>query len=115
METQPSVLAWKISWAEEPGSLQSLGSQGVGHDQRDLTSTQPLLSLVSLQRTLRISPAEEPKKCEGKDTGLWIQQHTSSLGFANLPYGESRKQVMAVWEISFAELFSKISFVDCFG
>ena len=27
-----STLAWKIPWAEEPGSLQSMGLQRVGHD-----------------------------------------------------------------------------------
>ena len=27
-----STLAWKIPWMEEPGSLQSMGSQTVGHD-----------------------------------------------------------------------------------
>ena len=27
-----STLAWKIPWMEEPGELQSMGSQGVGHD-----------------------------------------------------------------------------------
>ena len=27
-----STLAWKIPWMEEPGRLQSMGSQGVGHD-----------------------------------------------------------------------------------
>ena len=27
-----SVLAWKIPWMEEPGGLQSVGCQGVGHD-----------------------------------------------------------------------------------
>ena len=26
-----SILAWKMSWAEEPGMLQSMGPQGVGH------------------------------------------------------------------------------------
>ena len=25
-----SILAWKFTWAEEPGGLQSMGSQGVG-------------------------------------------------------------------------------------
>ena len=30
MATQSSILAWKITWAEEPGGLQSLGSQRVG-------------------------------------------------------------------------------------
>ena len=27
-----SILAWKIPWIEEPGGLQSMGSQRVGHD-----------------------------------------------------------------------------------
>ena len=28
--THSSILAWRIPWAEEPGSLQSIGSQRVG-------------------------------------------------------------------------------------
>ena len=27
-----SILAWRIPWREEPGGLQSMGSQRVGHD-----------------------------------------------------------------------------------
>ena len=27
-----SILAWKISWMEEPGGLQSIGSRRVGHN-----------------------------------------------------------------------------------
>ena len=34
MSTHSSSLAWKIPWTEEPGGLQSMGSQRVGHDQR---------------------------------------------------------------------------------
>ena len=30
--THSSVLAWRISWTEEPGGPQSIGSQRVGHD-----------------------------------------------------------------------------------
>ena len=30
--THPSVLAWEIPWTEEPGGLQSMGSQRAGHD-----------------------------------------------------------------------------------
>ena len=32
MATHSIILAWKISWTEEPGGLQSMGSQRVGHD-----------------------------------------------------------------------------------
>ena len=30
--TYASILAWKVPWGEEPGGLQSMGSQRVGHD-----------------------------------------------------------------------------------
>ena len=32
MATHSIILAWKISWIEEPGGLQSMGSQRVRHD-----------------------------------------------------------------------------------
>ena len=32
MATHSSILAWRIPWTEEPGELQSMGSQRVGHD-----------------------------------------------------------------------------------
>ena len=32
MATHSRILAWKIPWTEEPGSLQFMGSQRVGHD-----------------------------------------------------------------------------------
>ena len=41
MATHPSTLAWRIPWTEEPGRLQSLGSQRVGRDwatERHITS-----------------------------------------------------------------------------
>ena len=30
--THSSILVWRIPWAEEPGGLQSMGSQRVGHN-----------------------------------------------------------------------------------
>ena len=32
MATHSSILAWRIPWTEEPGGLQSMGSQRIGHD-----------------------------------------------------------------------------------
>ena len=32
MATHSNILAWRIPWTEEPGSLQSVGSQRIGHD-----------------------------------------------------------------------------------
>ena len=32
MATHSSIFAWRIPWTEEPGGLQSMDSQRVGHD-----------------------------------------------------------------------------------
>jgi len=32
MATYSSILAWRIPWTEEPGGVQSMGSQRFGHD-----------------------------------------------------------------------------------
>ena len=32
MAIHSSILAWETQWTEEPGRLQSVGSQRVGHD-----------------------------------------------------------------------------------
>ena len=39
MATYSSILARKIPWTEEPGGLQSMGSQRVGHDLVTNTTT----------------------------------------------------------------------------
>ena len=42
MATHFSILAWRIPWAEEPGGLQFIGSQRVGHDLSDIAHTYSL-------------------------------------------------------------------------
>ena len=61
MATHSSLLAWRIPWTEEPGGLQSIGSQRVGHDWRDLACTQQSMGL----------------NCDS--TTYW--HHTSSQGY----------------------------------
>ena len=38
MATHSSVLAWRIPGTGEPGGLQSMGSERVGHDRSDLAA-----------------------------------------------------------------------------
>ena len=40
MATHSIILAWRIPWTEEPGGLQSIGSQRVWHDWSDFTCIQ---------------------------------------------------------------------------
>ena len=44
MATHSSILAWRIPGTEEPGGLQSLGSQRVGHNR--VTDTTPTTKII---------------------------------------------------------------------
>ena len=50
--THSSILAWRISWTEEPGGLQSMGSQRVGHDWAT-SHTHTLFQIIFLFRLLQ--------------------------------------------------------------
>ena len=45
MATHSSILTWRISWSEEPGRLQSMGSERVEHNRatNTFTSLSPML------------------------------------------------------------------------
>ena len=47
MATHSSLLAWRITWTEEPGGLQSIGSQRVRHDRSNLAGTHTRRGLCS--------------------------------------------------------------------
>ena len=63
MVTHSSILAWRILWMEEPGGLQSMGSQRVGHD----WATSLSLS-KSLQMVIAAMKLKDAYSLEGK---LW--------------------------------------------
>ena len=46
MATHSSILAWEIPWTEEPGGLQSLGSERVGHNSATKTHFKQLDSVL---------------------------------------------------------------------
>ena len=83
MATPSSIHAWKIPWTEEPGGLQSMGSQRVGHDWAtslhfmsplDNRETKPVnckgnQPWLSIERT----DAEPATWCENPDTGKRLQ------------------------------------------
>ena len=43
MATHSSILDWRIPWTEESGGLQSMGSQGVRHNQSNLAAAAAVL------------------------------------------------------------------------
>ena len=60
MATHSSVLAWKIPWTEEPGGLQSMGSQG----QKDWAHTEGRFNLYLLELSLIYQDENEVQKGE---------------------------------------------------
>ena len=50
MAIHSSILSWRIPWAEEPGRLQSMGSQRVGHDWVTYTTTNNYFELIIFKK-----------------------------------------------------------------
>ena len=55
MATHSSILAWEIPWIEEPGELQSMGSQRVGHNLVIKQQNTSSITKDSFQFTIKIS------------------------------------------------------------
>ena len=63
MAPHPSTLAWKISWTEEPGGLQSVGSLRVGHHWATSLS---LFTFMHRRRKWQPSPVFLPGESQGR-------------------------------------------------
>ena len=61
MAALSSILAWRIPWTEEPGWLQSIGSQGVGCDGRDWTQRGNRIIVAETSRSWFVSSARGPE------------------------------------------------------
>ena len=55
MATHSSILAWRIPWTEEPGGLQSMGSQRVGHIWSDDSARRRFLLLERILTSQRLN------------------------------------------------------------
>ena len=66
MATHSSILAWRIPWTEEPGGLQSLGSQRVGHGSSDLAP--PFIKSKVLPTDSNVHPDSKNNKKRKKGT-----------------------------------------------
>ena len=82
MATHSSILAWKISWTEEPGGLQSIGSQRVRHDWNDLACMHVLKDYCLAALTLALTSSSD-----SFFGGVW------SRGGRTFPLSSQRKHI----------------------
>ena len=54
MATHSSIVAWKIPWPEEPGGLQSMGLQRVGHDWG--INNNKFKEVIKISKVMRVGP-----------------------------------------------------------
>ena len=77
MAPHSSTLAWKIPWTEEPGKLQSMGSQRVGHN---CVTSLPLFTVMLWRRKWQPTPVFLPGESQGPGSlvGCRLWGHTES-------------------------------------
>jgi len=84
MATHSSILAWRIPWTEEPGGLQSMGSQRAGHDWSDLVrSTHNFEFFMSHLKNSILRKANARTSLAVQ----WLRLHASTAGSTNLILG----------------------------
>ena len=99
MATHSSILAWRISWTEEPGGLRSMGSQKVGHDR--VTHILSLLPHIAHQDNFfsqSVNTVWEPTVCPGQSETLWHVQKKYLLLERNPQSNQKRKTYIKQWE-----------------
>ena len=115
MATHSSILAWRIPWTDEPGGLQSTGSQRVGHNWMTLNFNylhficlsdlaDPPVSILSFTSQilfgLRYHSGEESSVLEQQRLVFKLEVISSSLTITNtLEYYD-------LWEISWEQLMN---------
>ena len=80
MATHSSTLAWKIPWTEEPGGLQSMGSQRVG---LDWATSLSLFTFMHWRKKWQPTPVFLPGESQGRRSlmgcCLWVAQSRRRL------------------------------------
>ena len=113
MATHSDILAWKVSWIEEPGGLQSIGAQGVRHNWVHTDDTL-ILSYLRILHTVLHSGC------------IWLIVANSLFGlrtvdfsesylcfFFSVKYTESTEVITNLWFVTFypCSCYSFLSFI----
>ena len=96
MATHSSILAWRIPWTEEPGGLQSLGTQRIGYDWSDLACTHNISIRLHINKTNKTGRSQ--KDHEGNALAIIYKYNYCSW---TLTFGETwRVKQLCIWRES---------------
>ena len=90
MATHSSILAWRITWTEKPGRLQSMGSQRAGHDWA--TNTYRQWNIIGANRKWLSSHEKiwRELKCILVSEGSWYEETAHCMIPSIWPFGKGR-------------------------
>ena len=93
LQSHSSTLVWKITWTEEPGRLQSMGSRRVGHE---WVTSLSLFTFLHWRRKWQPTPVFLPGESQGRGSllgcRLWDRTEldtTERLGSSSSPVGSA--------------------------
>ena len=97
MATHSSILAWRIPWTEEPGGLQRMRSQRVGHDWA--TSHIHTLRLIESNLFQWDFPGGSVVENPPSVQGTWVGELRSHMSWATKPHAHTAttKPVQYLW------------------
>ena len=108
MATHSSTLAWKISWTEEPGRLQSIGSLRVGHNWATSLS---LFTFMHWRRKWQPTPVFLPGQPRNRGA-WWAAIYGVTQSQTRLKWLSSSSIEMIIWFLSFNLLIWCITLID---
>ena len=82
--THSSVLAWRIPWTEEPGGLQSMGLQRVGHNCVTKQSTEKFWT-STLHAGILGEATSEQEGVRGLSVEEWVTKRTGGIAGGDHP------------------------------
>ena len=86
--THSNILAWRIPWTEEPGGLQSIGLQRVGHDWSDLAHTKHMSCIL------------RRKVSQQKQTQIWYNEiYTWNYTYKDLKRATVNMFMCLLWNV----------------
>ena len=97
MAPHSSTLAWKLPWTEEPGRLQSMGWQRVGHD---WVTSLSLFTFRHWRRKWKPTPVFLPGESQGWGSlvGCCLWSHRVRHDWSDLAAGVSKNKEYLNWE-----------------